>query len=780
MKIVDLKELALKKVKITGDVIGKFGMFEIEQIYKNTTKDILEVAYTFPIVETATVVGFEINVGDKVLKGICKEEGEAKKEYQKNIVKGNSAYLMEQETDNIFRISIGKIDKNEEVRVKIKYIDKFEIVDNTIKILLPTLVTPKYKSKITSNLSYGKVDYTVDFNISINKAVNRKSIYCPSHKINIIDENKEERIEVLDYDLSKDFKLDIELKNELLSNALISKTKDGKEIIYLSFMPEILDSYEDSEKEYLFIVDISGSMEGEKIEETKRAVIECLKQLDEGDKFNIIPFESRFEAMSINSIEYNENNLNEAIEYVKKLKVKGGTEILNPIKFALYEKDTEKIILLFTDGQVGNENEIINYIENSINRSRIFPFGIDSNVNSAFIKQLAKVGNGKAELIRPKEKIDDKIIRTFARIQTPLLEKIEIDYGKNKLIDEIREDKSLFNYEFFNVFSKVEKLEDDIKLKGKILDKQYEWVISKENIDNTNVDLELIFAKQEIERLEEYIRNTDESEKIYNYKKMIVEISEKYNINSKYTSFITIYERENKIVEVPKYQETTLSSGFIKGGLMDKLVNLFDADEDIDYEEDIADVPPVSYSKACMEPSDVEIPMFLRRSSNKKDEEYEEAIHKESNIEKLRKMVEEYYKTFINNSEKPIITYILYALYYLQNENIIFNYNEFINYLNKQKETIQNDELCMKLLYLCFEKLDNNHFFDKKDTADLLNKNYIKIAYTNLRINIKLKKLTKSEIEEIIKNGNVEEKINDILMHLCDENYGLIPTWLRG
>ena len=780
MKIVDLKELALKKVKITGDVIGKFGMFEIEQIYKNTTKDILEVAYTFPIVETATVVGFEINVGDKVLKGICKEEGEAKKEYQKNIVKGNSAYLMEQETDNIFRISIGKIDKNEEVRVKIKYIDKFEIVDNTIKILLPTLVTPKYKSKITSNLSYGKVDYTVDFNISINKAVNRKSIYCPSHKINIIDENKEERIEVLDYDLSKDFKLDIELKNELLSNALISKTKDGKEIIYLSFMPEILDSYEDSEKEYLFIVDISGSMEGEKIEETKRAVIECLKQLDEGDKFNIIPFESRFEAMSINSIEYNENNLNEAIEYVKKLKVKGGTEILNPIKFALYEKDTEKIILLFTDGQVGNENEIINYIENSINRSRIFPFGIDSNVNSAFIKQLAKVGNGKAELIRPKEKIDDKIIRTFARIQTPLLEKIEIDYGKNKLIDEIREDKSLFNYEFFNVFSKVEKLEDDIKLKGKILDKQYEWVISKENIDNTNVDLELIFAKQEIERLEEYIRNTDESEKIYNYKKMIVEISEKYNINSKYTSFITIYERENKIVEVPKYQETTLSSGFIKGGLMDKLVNLFDADEDIDYEEDIADVPPVSYSKACMEPSDVEIPMFLRRSSNKKDEEYEEAIHKESNIEKLRKMVEEYYKTFINNSEKPIITYILYALYYLQNENIIFNYNEFINYLNKQKETIQNDELCMKLLYLCFEKLDNNHFFDKKDTADLLNKNYIKIAYTNLRINIKLKKLTKSEIEEIIKNGNVEEKINDILMHLCDENYGLIPPWLRG
>ena len=93
MKVVDLTELVLKKVKITRDVIGKLGTFVIEQVYNNNTKNVLEVGYTFPIVETATVVGFEINVGDRVLKGKCKEKGEAKKEYQKNIVKGNSAYL---------------------------------------------------------------------------------------------------------------------------------------------------------------------------------------------------------------------------------------------------------------------------------------------------------------------------------------------------------------------------------------------------------------------------------------------------------------------------------------------------------------------------------------------------------------------------------------------------------------------------------------------------------------------------------------------------------------
>ena len=188
MNVVDLRELALKKVKITGNVIGKFGSFEIEQVYKNSTKDVLEVGYTFPIVETATVVGFEINVGDKVLKGKCKEKGEAKKEYQRNIVKGNSAYMMEQETDNIFKISVGKIDRDEEVTVKIQYIDKFEIIDNTIQILMPTLVTPRYKSNITSKLVYGKVDYTIDFNINIDKSLTHpppkaELVPLPSYKV---------------------------------------------------------------------------------------------------------------------------------------------------------------------------------------------------------------------------------------------------------------------------------------------------------------------------------------------------------------------------------------------------------------------------------------------------------------------------------------------------------------------------------------------------------------------------------------------------------------------
>lgn len=776
MNVVDLRELALKKVKITGNVIGKFGSFEIEQVYKNNTKDVLEVGYTFPIVETATVVGFEINVGDKVLKGKCKEKGEAKKEYQKNIVKGNSAYMMEQETNNIFKISVGKIDRDEEVKVKIQYIDKFEIIDNKIQVLMPTLVTPRYKSNITDKLVYGKVDYTIDFNINIIKSLNRKSIYCPSHKINVIDEDKTERVEVLNYDLSKDFKLQIELKSELSSNAITSKTKDEKDMIYLSFMPEILDSYEDSEKEYLFIIDVSGSMMGEKLDETKRAVIECLKQLDVGDKFNIIPFESQFEAMNIKSIEYNEENMKKAIEYINKLKPLGGTEILNPIKFALYEKEKDKIILLFTDGQVGNEDEIIRFVENNVNRSRIFPFGIDTNVNSSFIKQLAKAGNGKAELIQPNEKIDDKIIRTFARIQTPLLEELTIDYGNNRVIDEIREEKCLFNYEFFNVFAKIEKLQDDIQLKGKILDKEYVWKINKESINNTDVDLEVLFAKQEMDRLEDYIINTYDNEKIENYKKMIIELSEKFNINSKYTSFITVYERKDKLLEVPKYQETKLSNKFAKDALMNKVWNMFGMNE---CEEEYCDMdnPFFIRKKISSRSNDLDIPCFVRRKKTGKIENTPVKV-KKINREILEEKVNEYYKEFISQNEKSMLTFLLYAIYYLRKNKNNYNYNDLLRFLRNHKQELLESELYLKLLCLCYKQLEENRFLDKRETLDLMDDNFKKIAVTNLKINVEFKKISEDEINAIVESGKVIENIDKAIEYLIEAN-NLCVSWMR-
>lgn len=771
MEIVDLKELALQKVKIEGDIIGKFGKFEIEQTYKNNTNNVLEVTYTFPIVETATVVGFEINVADRVLKGQCKESGKAKKEYQENIVKGNSAYMMEQNADNVFKISVGKIDKDEEVKIKIYYIDKFEIVDNKIQVLIPTLVAPKYKSEVTDKLIYGTVDYTIDFNIRVDKVVCTKNIECTTHRIELTKENNNTNINIVNYDLSKDFKLYIELKKELSSNAIISQTKENNEVLYLSFMPEIIDTYEDTEKDYIFIVDVSGSMSGKNIVETKRAVKECLKQLDDGDKFNIVPFSNDFEAMNIKSLEYNEENYKKAIKYIDSLEARGGTEILKPIKFSLYDTDTDKVVLLFTDGQVGNEDEIIQFVQKNIGKSRLFPFGIDTNVNSAFIKQLAKVGHGKPELIMPNEKIDDKIIRTFARIQTPLLENIKVDFGKNKVIDEIREEDCLFNYEFFNVFAKIENLVDDIKLKGEVLNKEISWTIKKDDINNTSVDLELLFAKLEIERIENYMRNTRDYEKQNIYKNMIVEISEKYNINSKYTSFITVYERENKLIDIPVYQDTRLSDLFM-------VEECRDVARYAKQSRTIGSRPDVC---ACMDMSaDLDIPTFLRKNTGNKSNDIvsinKPSVKKEkTNKETLTEVIFDFYNELLKDKNKSLKTYLLYAIYYLTNYNFnekLFNYTTFIKFLGKNKELLEKDEALLGLLAICYLELADHRFIDKDNTLDLLGYDFKKAISTGMKFSIELnvKDLTDEDIDEIVKNNEIVKNIDNVIWYFINNN----------
>ena len=479
MKIIDINELALKHISIKGNVIGRFSTFEIEQTYLNKTRNVLEVNYTFPITDTATVTGFIATVGNKIIKGKVMERNKAEETYRENIVKGNSAYLMEQDTNNVFNIFIGKIAPNEEVKIKINYIDKLDIVDDTINLLIPTLVTPKYKSELTAGKVYGDPLYTVDFNIFVSDVLNVDEISSITHSIAFSKKENGYAITIKDGLLNSDFKLSIKLAKGLASNAIKAITKDNKEIVYLSFMPEIEDKYEDKEREYIFLVDISGSMSGVKLSETKEAVKQCLRSLDFGDKFNLIAFESQFVAMDIASLEYNEENLNKACLWVDNLLTIGGTEILDPIKFTIYEKVTERVVLLYTDGQVSNESEIVTYVRENINNSRLFAFGIDSNVNASFIREVSEAGNGKAEFIYPNEKIDDKIIRTFARIQSPLLSNIKINYGKNIVIDQINDETVLFNYEFYNAFVKVEKLIDDITLTGMILGKEYSWTIKK-------------------------------------------------------------------------------------------------------------------------------------------------------------------------------------------------------------------------------------------------------------------------------------------------------------
>jgi Ca-activated chloride channel family protein len=311
----NFERLSLKKIDVTGNVIGKFSSFSIHQEYRNDTDAVLEVTYTFPISATATVIGFTATIGDKIIKGKVKEKKAAQKEYEKEMVKGNSAYMMTNDESNIFRMNIGKIAIGETVLVQIDYIDNFEIVDNQIRMLIPTLVPPRYKSKVTDKLSYAKyeLEYRGNVTIHLDKDLKIDDVISKTHSIKL--ENN--TITAKDIKLYKDFVLDVKLAEQSFSKGYCCDLPNGKKLVYLSFFPEIGMEHPHTPKDYIFVIDISGSMSGYKIEQTKEAVIRCLKQLREGDKFNVIVFERRYELFSEKMMEFNPENFEKVKKYVQ-------------------------------------------------------------------------------------------------------------------------------------------------------------------------------------------------------------------------------------------------------------------------------------------------------------------------------------------------------------------------------------------------------------------------------------------------------------------------------
>ncbi|NMB96706.1 MAG: VWA domain-containing protein, partial [Clostridiaceae bacterium] len=186
--------------------------------------------------------------------------------------------------------------------------------------------------------------------------------------------------------------------------------------------------------QYIFMIDVSGSMAGEKLEQAKRALKIALRNLVEGDQFNIIAFESTYQYFSESPEDYSQESLMRADEWIGKLQSMGGTEIYKPLNFILqkfnddadYRSNPGKVIYLFTDGQVGNEKEVIRLVSQYSHLISLYPFGIDTAVNKYFIDSLAEIGNGMPEYIYPGERIEEKVIRQFSRMHQPYMENPQI------------------------------------------------------------------------------------------------------------------------------------------------------------------------------------------------------------------------------------------------------------------------------------------------------------------------------------------------------------------
>ncbi|MBE9097743.1 after-VIT domain-containing protein, partial [Tychonema sp. LEGE 07203] len=186
-------------------------------------------------------------------------------------------------------------------------------------------------------------------------------------------------------------------------------------------------------KDVVFLMDTSGSQQGEPLAKSKELMRRFIQGLNPKDTFTIIDFANTAKALSTTPLANTEANRQMAIKYIDALQANGGTELLNGIqtvmKFPATKTGTLRSIVLITDGYIGNENAVLAQVQQSLKPgNRLYSFGVGSSVNRFLLNRLAEVGRGTSQVVRQDEPSAPAAEKFFRQINNPVLTNIQVSW----------------------------------------------------------------------------------------------------------------------------------------------------------------------------------------------------------------------------------------------------------------------------------------------------------------------------------------------------------------
>lgn len=435
MLILEREEVRcpLLRVDAKVELVAEMAQVELTQVYRNETDKPLEAMYRMPLPTDAAVTGFTASIGDRTVVGIVEEKEKAVAAYRKALKKGDSAFLLRGTGGDVFDVAVGNLAPGETCEIAIRYIQTVPWTDGEYRFLLPTVLAPRYNPDgcaVDNQPFLGEADYRLHLDATIRGAGEVLKVKSPSHAVRPIFDDGACRVELkseslLDSDLVLLYRVAAE------DRRAVRVSGETGSFVYARFsVGEDVGPTGAVPREYSFVVDTSGSMSGQKLEQAVRAVSLCLRSLVKGDTFEIVAFGSTHVTLFGKPEAYTGKTLAQAERFLANIPELGGTEILAPLK-ELFTRSgkggLERMVYLFTDGQVGNEREVVELVRKNARGMRFFPFGIDTAVNKSFIDKLAEAGGGLPEYIYPGEAIEDKVMRQFARAATPCVEDLRLE-----------------------------------------------------------------------------------------------------------------------------------------------------------------------------------------------------------------------------------------------------------------------------------------------------------------------------------------------------------------
>ncbi len=464
LKVVTAKkdkvEVPLAHTSVKADIAGFVARVTVTQTFVNPFKEPIEAVYVFPLPHKAAVDDMTMKIGSRVIKGVIKKRDEAKKIYDDARKAGKTASLLEQERPNIFTQSVANILPGDAIEVRISYVETLKYEKGEYEFVFPMVVGPRYipgeriigkegggwapdtnrvpdASRITPPvLKPGeRSGHDIDVTVSIDGAVPFTNLRSPSHMISVKQGTPSKAVVKLDPRDTIPNK-DLILRYNVLGKAPAFGSaiySDGKEGYFLLILTpkEKYGKEEILPREILFIIDSSGSQSGDPLAKSKELMKRALYGLRPDDTFQIFNFNDTVTSMADGPVGATAANIVDARKFIDQIRCTGGTRMVPVIQAALnWPADPKRLrlVVMATDGYVGNEGEVLGEIRDNLGDARLFMFGVGSSTNRYLIDRMAEEGRGFSMIVRQDEPTD-KVIETFhRRMDTPVLRDLKIDW----------------------------------------------------------------------------------------------------------------------------------------------------------------------------------------------------------------------------------------------------------------------------------------------------------------------------------------------------------------
>ena len=436
--------IPLQGVRIEACLTGLGSEVTVTQRYTNLEAVDVEAVYVFPLAEGAAVCGFTARVGDRLIRGRVEEREKAFEVYDDAMAAGHSAFLLDQERPNIFTVSVGNLRPQQSIEIAITYVTLLAFEGAAVRLLIPTTVSPRYVPAGPPEVGQSDGEHvnppaqeTVPYGLTLTVEIRDTTmtqIESPSHAIHTTPQPHGITVTLASDQvaLDRDFVLLMRPADAHQPVAHVAREADGTLYAMVTFHPPPL-GIPSRGHEVLFLLDCSGSMQGDSIAQAQRALALCVRALAAQDSFNIVCFGSHFTSLWPASRPYSQASLEEATQYIQQVQADlGGTEILAPLQHLLQmapDPERPRQLLLPTDGEVSNEAAVIDLCAHYATTTRVFAFGIGAGVSEHLVRGIARVSYGAAEFIYPGERIEPKVLRMFGRVHTPAFKHVHIDWG---------------------------------------------------------------------------------------------------------------------------------------------------------------------------------------------------------------------------------------------------------------------------------------------------------------------------------------------------------------